>query len=282
MMAGCDQQTGARRVIVHGDCWPVVTAVAHLAKSALPESDCETTYTLPDLLPRLSRQPETTLILCLRPREHIFLFYALRQALLFHPVLVISDELMFSDRLVLKVFGDIPVISHEKMSGTQQNGGERAGTPGQLQGALAGFLFLPEPVTGYSDVPLIFNHPKRLMNYMSVLMFRETLAHGVTPAQRRLLEEIYKGRGKLSVLSGRLKTGEKKVWREKNRLLVKKLGMRCRLREQLYGTRFCMEIQKTPFMAPAEAEHLYSAEDPPGQPLPVGVKQTVSCGPQSR
>ncbi|HFZ8316459.1 TPA: transcriptional regulator [Salmonella enterica subsp. enterica serovar Litchfield] len=265
MMAVCDQQTGARRVIVHGDCWPVVTAVAHLAESALPESDCDTTYTLPALLKQLGRQPETTLILCLRPREHIFLFYALRQALLFHPVLVISDELMFSDRLVLKVFGDIPVISHEKMSGTQQNSGGRAGTPGQLQGALAGFLFLPEPVTGYSDVPLIFNHPKRLMNYMSVLMFRETLAHGVTPAQRRLLEEIYQGRGKLSVLSGRLKTKEKKVWQEKNRLLVKKLGMRCRLREQLYGTRFCMEIQKTPFMTPAEAEHLYSAEDPPGQ-----------------
>ncbi len=264
-MAGSDQQTGARRVIVHGDCWPVVTAVAHLAKSALPESDFETTYTLPDLLPRLSRQPETTLILCLRPREHIFLFYALRQALLFHPVLVISDELMFSDRLVLKVFGDIPVISHEKTSGTQQSGEGGDVTTGQLQRALTGFLFLPEPVRGFSDVPLIFNHPKRLMNYMSVLMFRETLAHGVTPAQRRLLEEIYQGRGKLSVLSGRLKTGEKKVWREKNRLLVKKLGMRCRLREQLYGTRFCMEIQKTPFMAPAEAEHLYSAEDPPGQ-----------------
>lgn len=281
-MAGSDQQTGARRVIVHGDCWPVVTAVAHLAKSALPESDFETTYTLPDLLPRLSRQPETTLILCLRPREHIFLFYALRQALLFHPVLVISDELMFSDRLVLKVFGDIPVISHEKTSGTQQSGEGGDVTTGQLQRALTGFLFLPEPVRGFSDVPLIFNHPKRLMNYMSVLMFRETLAHGVTPAQRRLLEEIYQGRGKLSVLSGRLKTKEKKVWQEKNRLLVKKLGMRCRLREQLYGTRFCMEIQKTPFMAPAEAEHLYSAEDPPGQSLPVGVKQTVSCGPQSR
>ncbi|HGB5419711.1 TPA: transcriptional regulator, partial [Salmonella enterica subsp. enterica serovar Muenchen] len=156
-------------------------------------------------------------------------------------------------------------ISHEKTSGTQQSGEGGDVTTGQLQGALAGFLFLPEPVRGFSDVPLIFNHPKRLMNYMSVLMFRETLAHGVTPAQRRLLEEIYKGRGKLSVLSGRLKTGEKKVWREKNRLLVKKLGMRCRLREQLYGTRFCMEIQKTPFMAPAEAEHLYSAEDPPGQ-----------------
>ncbi|HFW3114180.1 TPA: transcriptional regulator [Salmonella enterica subsp. diarizonae serovar 61:r:-] len=264
-MTGYNPQGKARQVIVHGDNWPVVTAVAHLSKSALPACDSETTHSLPDLLQRLSRQPEATLILCLRPREHIFLFYALKQVLLFHPVMVISDELMFSDRLVLKVFGNIPVIPHEKSSGIQQNGGGRNGTPGQMKRVLAESLSSPEPVTGFSEVPRIFNNPKRLMNYMSVLMFRETLAHGVTPAQRRLLEEIYKGRGKLSVLSGRLKTEEKRVWQEKNRLLVKRLGMRCRLREQLYGTRFCMDIQKTAFMAPAEAEYLYSAENSPGR-----------------
>ncbi|EDQ2393752.1 TPA: transcriptional regulator [Salmonella enterica] len=251
-----------RKVIVHGDNWPVVIAVAHLAKSALPESDCETTHTLPALLKQLSWQPETTLILCLRPREHIFLFYALKRVLLSHPVMVISDELMFSDRLVLKLFGDIPVILHEKTSGTQQNGEGRDGPPGQLKSALADFLFSPEPVTGFSEVSRIFNNPKRLMNYMSVLMFRETLAHGVTPAQCRLLEEIYKGRGKLSELSGRLKTGDKKIWQEKKRLLVK-LGMQCRLREQLYGTRFCIDIQKTAFMTPAEVDNLTGVCDEP-------------------
>ncbi|ECW0109270.1 TPA: transcriptional regulator [Salmonella enterica subsp. enterica serovar Typhimurium] len=262
-MTECNQHMAARRVIVHGDCWPVVVAVAHLVISALPESYCKTTHTLPDLLKQLSRQPGTTLILCLRPREHIFLFYALKQALLLHPVMVMSDDLMFSDQLVLKVFGDIPVIPHEKSSGTQQNGWLRNETPGQLKGALVDFLSSPDKIAVFSEVPLIFNNPERLMNYMSVLMFRETLAHGVTPAQRRLLEEIYKGRGKLSVLSRRLKTKEKRIWQEKNRLLVKNLGMRCRLREQLYGTRFCMDIQKTAFMTPTEAEYLYSTEDPP-------------------
>lgn len=39
--------------------------------------------------------------------------------------------------------------------------------------------------------------------------------------------------------------------KDKYRLLVK-LGMRNRLRELLYGTRFCMNMQKTVFMAPAE------------------------------
>ncbi|EKN0899990.1 transcriptional regulator, partial [Salmonella enterica] len=93
----------ARQIIVYGDCWPVTTAVAHLVRIFLPGSDCESTYRLPELLQQLSRKPEAILILCLRPREHLFLFYALRRTLPEHPVMVISDELLFSDRVVLKL-----------------------------------------------------------------------------------------------------------------------------------------------------------------------------------
>ncbi|EBQ1469401.1 transcriptional regulator, partial [Salmonella enterica] len=96
-----------RQVIILGDCWPVTTAVAHLVRTFLPGSDCESTYRLPALLQQLRRKPEAILILCLRPREHLFLFYALRQVLPEHPVMVISDELLFSDRVVLKVYGGI-------------------------------------------------------------------------------------------------------------------------------------------------------------------------------
>lgn len=95
----------ARQIIVYVDCWPVTTAVAHLVRIFLPGSDCESTYRLPELLQQLSRKPEAILILCLRPREHLFLFYALRRTLPEHPVMVISDELLFSDRVVLKLYG---------------------------------------------------------------------------------------------------------------------------------------------------------------------------------
>lgn len=87
------------------------------------------------------------------------------------------------------------------------------------------------------------------MNYMDQLMHREILACGVSLAQLRLLQEVYRGRGRLSALCGRLNTQEKQIWQDKYRLLVK-LGMRNRLRELLFGTRFCKSLQRTPFIAP--------------------------------
>ncbi|MEA7548752.1 ACT domain-containing protein, partial [Salmonella enterica subsp. enterica serovar Anatum] len=42
-----------------------------------PGCNCETAYSLPVLLQQLRRKPEAILILCLRPREHLFLFYSL-------------------------------------------------------------------------------------------------------------------------------------------------------------------------------------------------------------
>lgn len=69
----------ARQIIVYGDCWPVTIAVAHLVRRFMPGCNCETAYRQPVLLQQLRRKPEAILILCLRPREHLFLFYSLRQ-----------------------------------------------------------------------------------------------------------------------------------------------------------------------------------------------------------
>ncbi|ECJ2314146.1 TPA: transcriptional regulator [Salmonella enterica subsp. salamae serovar 9,46:z4,z24:z39:z42] len=243
----------ARQVIVYGDCWPVTIAVAHLVRTFLPGSNCETAYRLPVLLQQLRRKPEAILILCLRPREHLFLFYALRQTLPDCPVMIISDELFFSDWLVLKVYGGIPALLEQELAemliyarrGGQWSGGARLEGAGELES----FLLSPAPVTGFLEVPPIFNNPKRLMNYMDQLMHREILACGVSLAQLRLLQEVYRGRGRLSALCGRLDTQEKQIWQDKYRLLVK-LGMRNRLRELLFGTRFCKSLQRTPFIAP--------------------------------
>ncbi|EAZ5736763.1 transcriptional regulator, partial [Salmonella enterica] len=98
----------AWQIIVYGDCWPVTIAVAHLVRRFMPGCNCETAYRQPVLLQQLRRKPEAILILCLRPREHLFLFYSLRQILPDYPVMIISDELFFSDRVVLKVYGGIP------------------------------------------------------------------------------------------------------------------------------------------------------------------------------
>ncbi|EDQ0355436.1 transcriptional regulator, partial [Salmonella enterica subsp. enterica serovar Norwich] len=106
----------ARQIIVYGDCWPVTIAVAHLVRRFLPGCNCETAYRLPVLLQQLRRKPEAILILCLHPREHLFLFYSLRQILPDYPVMVISDELFFSDRVVLKVYGGIPALLEQELA----------------------------------------------------------------------------------------------------------------------------------------------------------------------
>ncbi|EHG2879798.1 transcriptional regulator [Salmonella enterica] len=234
----------ARQIIVYGDCWPVTTAVAHLVRIFLPGSDCESTYRLPELLQQLSRKPEAILILCLRPREHLFLFYALRRTLPEHPVMVISDELLFSDRVVLKLYGGGQHCRSRRWK-KYLSGGARLRRTGELDA----FLLSPAPVTGFLEVPPVFNSPKRLMNCMDHLLYREMLACGVSPAQLRLLQEVYRGRGKLSALSGRLNAGEKQIWRDKYRLLLK-LGMKNRLHELLFGTRFSKDMQRSPFMVP--------------------------------
>ncbi|EAB5741128.1 transcriptional regulator [Salmonella enterica subsp. enterica] len=253
-----------RQVIVHGDCWPVTTAVAHLVRTFLPGSDCETTYRLPALLQQLRRKPEAILILCQRPREHLFLFYALRQVLPDHPVMVISDELLFSDRLVLQSWGDIPVVLQGDLTGMvtrlKLNKPWQSSTDKRGQETLITFLSDPKPVTGFFAVPPTFITQKRLMNYMALLMYRASVKQGVSPAQLKLLEEVYKGRGKISALSGKLQKGEKQLWQDKYRLLVK-LGMNNRLRELLFGTRFCEAVQRTPFMAPGKTEQCHNSPD---------------------
>lgn len=257
-MTVCNLPAAARQVIVHGDCWPVVAATEHLVKSVLPDCTCATTYTLPSLLQQLSRQPEAALVLSLRPREHIFLFYALKNALLHHPALVISDELLFSDRVVLHNQGDIPAVLLREFAGAVAR--VRHGKmPYPAKGKLADFLSDPKPATGFFAVPLIFTTPERLMNYMSLLMFRAAESCGVTPAQQKLLQEVHRGLRTLAGMTGVLNTGAKKIWQDKERLLFK-MGMRNRLHELLNGTRFREDIQRTAFMAPSESDMLYKAE----------------------
>ncbi|EPC0218942.1 transcriptional regulator, partial [Salmonella enterica subsp. enterica serovar Newport] len=233
MMTTCNPQ-----IIIYGDCWPVTCATEHTIRGILPESRCETIFGLTGLLRGLNRSPEAQLILCLRPREHIFLFYALKNALLYHPALVISDELLFSDRVVLHSYGGIPAVLHGELADTVSRV-HQGKTPSPANDRLAGFLRTPTPATGYFAIPLIFHHPARLMNYMSLLMHRATISCGLTSAQQKLLLEVHRGRYRLSDMTDILNSGKKKIWQDKDQLLMK-LGMRNRLRELLYGTRFCL------------------------------------------
>ncbi|EDX6465641.1 transcriptional regulator [Salmonella enterica] len=250
----------ARQVIIHGDCWPVVSAVQSVVRAIHPECCCDIAGSLPYLLQYLRGAPEAVLILCLRPREHIYLFYALKSLLQEHPVLVISDELLFSDRLVLHSWGGISCASYcetESIIAGLQNYGH---CPSPLKkGKLPRFLSAPECVTGFFAVPMIFNNPERLMRFMSLLMYRATTDYGITRSQQKLLWTLYKGHYTLSGLTNVLNRSEKQIWQDKGRILMK-LGMRNRLHELLYGTRFCPDMQRTAFISPADVETVSSGK----------------------
>ncbi|EGY1755071.1 transcriptional regulator [Salmonella enterica] len=243
----------ARQVIIHGDCWPVVNTVAHLTRKGLSGCECETTHTLSVLQQQVQRKPEAILLLCLRPREHIFLFYALKQALLYHPVLVISDELLFSDRVVLHCWGELPAMLHQEVAATLSRTRQPEKLSSAVKNKLDGFLADPKPATGLFAIPPVFNNPKRLMNYMELLMYRATVNCGVTPDQQKLLEEIHNGQYSMPGLKKKLNKNEKQIWQDKYRLLVK-LGMKNRLHELFYGTRLSESQQRTPFIMPGDTE----------------------------
>ncbi|EKC2495920.1 transcriptional regulator [Salmonella enterica] len=238
-------------VIVHGDCWPEMTAVQHVVQAIHPEYSCEVTGSLTDLLRFLARTPDALLILCLRPGEHIYLFYALKEVLLDHPALVISDELFFSDRLVLQSWGGLPFTSLRDIIPLIRAIQKYDPPPFPPKGELSRFLSAPTVATGFFAVPMIFNSPERLMNYMSLLLHRAITYCGITPAQQKLLNEIYKGKSTLSGMAGMMGMSGKKISQEKERILTK-LGMNNRIHALLHGTRFCPEIQRTAFITPDE------------------------------
>ncbi|EAO4206308.1 transcriptional regulator [Salmonella enterica] len=93
-----------KTVLVYGDLWTDCCAMAAIARSHSSESVriCDS---VSSLLLHLSREPEIGLILCIRPHEHVYLFYNLRHLLRNRMVLVVTDQMYYSDRCVMRYFG---------------------------------------------------------------------------------------------------------------------------------------------------------------------------------
>lgn len=244
-------------LIVFGDCWPVVSAVRHVAGTVLPGYRCETVREPQILIQQLARTPQAALILCLRPREHLFLLHTLTKELSCHPALVISDNLFFSDRLALRIWGQLTVMTHQALLPVilyQQLCELTPATPRcPEQGKLTDFLLHPLLPAGKDDMPPQFHLEERLTDYLSLLMYRAMLERGLTAFRMRLLQAMWSGCQNLNDLAGYMGADKRKIWNEKYRLQTQ-LDLKGHLPELLYGTRFCPFLQRTPFIPPAEAE----------------------------
>ncbi|HDP0317349.1 TPA: hypothetical protein P5S08_002483 [Salmonella enterica subsp. enterica serovar Concord] len=260
MMTEYTHSPAADSVILYGDCWPVVSAVQHIVGAIVPDRHCVVAPDVNALIRLLACRPEAVLILCLRPREHVFLFYALRQELSEHPALIISDEMFFNDRLMLRVWGDLPCMMHDELSMmvTDVRLCELFSPPRiyyPAKNVLTGFLISPKFPVISTEVPPDFHLEAPLMDYLSLLMYNTMINKGLTPFRIRLLNSIWSGCQHQEALSLQLNVHPRKIWNDKHRLMAQ-LDMKGSLREVIYGTRFCSFIQRTRFMPPAEVEQI--------------------------
>ncbi|EBR8158559.1 hypothetical protein DOA20_25900, partial [Salmonella enterica subsp. enterica serovar Newport] len=257
-------------------------AVQSLTTAILPGCRCETAPDLAGLITRLTREPRVPLILCLRPREHVYLFYALLKELRSHPALVISDELFFSDRLILSAWGQLPCMTHPRLSGMisslrlcELSAPPRAYYPERTP--LTDFLDKPPRPVIPADTPPDCPLAACLMDFLSLFMYQTLLSCGLTPFRIRLLRAIWSGHQNQETLGTLLNVHPRKIWNDKHRLLTQ-LDMKGSLREVIYGTRFCDFLQRTPFMSPAEAEQLRRAARTKTAPAPHAPGLTRKTG----
>lgn len=91
-------------VLIYGDLWADCRAMEVIIRKERLEnvSVCESVSAL---ILSLSQSSCASVILCLRPHEHVYLFYRLRRWLNSRKVLVVTDRMYYSDRCVMQYFG---------------------------------------------------------------------------------------------------------------------------------------------------------------------------------
>ncbi|EKY4302450.1 TPA: transcriptional regulator [Salmonella enterica] len=91
-------------VLIYGDLWTDCCAMEAIVRRYTLEnvSVCESVSAL---MLSLSQSPYASVILCLRPHEHVYLFYRLRRWLNGRKVLVVTDRMYYTDRCVMQYFG---------------------------------------------------------------------------------------------------------------------------------------------------------------------------------
>ncbi|EPC0218933.1 hypothetical protein ACRV89_004662 [Salmonella enterica subsp. enterica serovar Newport] len=270
-MTECSLSKSPETVIIFGEYWPVVSAVRSVIQGSGLSGRCIQVHTIPELTAQLFSGNVTRMIFCLRPREHVFLFYALKRYLSCIPLLIICDDVFFTDRVMLQCIGVVPVMQHSELQ-VLITGSRGRRSVGKLP---EGHILSHFLTTGYTEdkrceLPDIFDNPDDLMSYLQDIARDKRKKQGLTFFQERLLQEMSDGYQSLELLSQRLCCGQKKVSRER-RLLPMKLGMSPGLSALLYGSLFCNTVQKTKFHFPL------SEVEPPRESL-AAVPIPLECG----
>lgn len=96
-------------LIIHGDNWPLVEGLCQIGGRMVTEYRIYASHTPRELFTLLYEHPDAMLTLCLKPREHLFLFYALSAFFRHTPATVLCDSFYFSDHVVMDMWNCFPV-----------------------------------------------------------------------------------------------------------------------------------------------------------------------------
>ncbi|ECU9164232.1 LuxR C-terminal-related transcriptional regulator [Salmonella enterica] len=222
-------------VIIHGDNWPLVEGLHHSGKEILPEYRIYTSHTPSELLTLIYEHPDARLILCLQPREHIFLFYALSGFLRYTKATVVCDSVYFTDRVVMKMWNSIP-------AGIPPGDREELFATGKR-------IFMSSFMAGCSSdqpSPLfsgIFHDENDLTDAMNLYLQEYMARAGVSVFQRKILEALLEGK-RTSCIAESMGVCQNKIENHKS-MIFRRLEMPTSSHAILYGMRFHSSLQRT-------------------------------------
>ncbi|ELV9468985.1 hypothetical protein QNB54_003389 [Salmonella enterica] len=247
-----------RNVIVYGDYWPVVSAMGGIAEIIMPDCYFHPCYSINALKELQQEISDARFIFCLRPREHVYLFYFLTHILSRSPLMVITDSLLPTDRVVLNTSADVVTVSHDELSSfynclCKSNYPERKINENPL---FNGLKLLTEPgfITRTEGLPVVFSSGSDLIFFMNELLQQYMHQKGVTRFQLRILEKM-RSEPTLKSLATSLDISIKTLSYNKSYAL-NKLGVAGKDYLAMYGTHFCQRCQKTSFSVPPPRDRI--------------------------
>lgn len=246
-------------MIIHGDNWPLVEGLLHSGKEVLPEHPVYTSHTPSELFTLLSEHPDAGLILCLQPREHIFLFYALSDFLRHTQAVVLCDSVYLTDRVVMEIWNCIPAdippaipagipLRDILRRGEQSAAGKRILMSRLTYGYPSGYRSRFRGIAAHNSAPLFlgtFHDGNDLTGAMNLYLQEYMAGAGVSVFQRKILEGLLAGKTAPCIAESMgVSTG--KVENHKT-MMLSRLGMPGFPHAVLYGMKFHSVLQRTPF-----------------------------------
>ncbi|EBV7091030.1 hypothetical protein XU01_002249 [Salmonella enterica subsp. enterica serovar Oranienburg] len=240
-----------KNIIVYGDCWPVVSAISSIAEIIMPDCHFHSCYSI-NVLKKLQKDiSDARFIFCLRPREHVCLFYFLTHTLSRSPLLVITDSLLPTDRVVLKTSACAVTVNHSQVYSLYTSlSSERHCQTVKENALVSGLTLLTEPgfISRVEGLPMVFSNGIDLISFMNECLQQYMQQKGVTRLQLKILEKM-RSEPTLKSLATTLDISIKNLSYNKAYAL-NKLGVAGKDYLAMYGTHFCQKCQKTSFSVP--------------------------------